>query len=190
MGESGRYYEDMDRTVAFQRGLTTWASWVDLNLDQAKTRVFFQSMSPTHYRYYSHTRDSTSPAASLSGRAYACSGTCPVVSFFFIRSVRSSPFISAILCCVCDCALYQLEGMAQPGVEELLRRDGTGDRAQLDRPGLGPGPGDPGRAAGHEEPRPSPRHHGAVGDAEGRAPVGIQRRLLAGAARQPRRRLR
>uniref|UniRef100_A0A804UK31 Trichome birefringence-like N-terminal domain-containing protein n=1 Tax=Zea mays TaxID=4577 RepID=A0A804UK31_MAIZE len=84
----------------------------------------------------------------------------------------------------------QLEGMAQPGVEELLRRDGTGDRAQLDRPGLGPGPGDPGRAAGHEEPRPSPRHHGAVGDAEGRAPVGIQRRLLAGAARQPRRRLR
>lgn len=49
MGESGRYYEDMDRTVAFQRGLTTWASWVDLNLDQAKTRVFFQSMSPTHY---------------------------------------------------------------------------------------------------------------------------------------------
>jgi hypothetical protein len=53
MGESGRYYEDMDRTVAFQRGLTTWANWVDLNLDQAKTRVFFQSMSPTHYRYYS-----------------------------------------------------------------------------------------------------------------------------------------
>jgi len=54
MGESGRYYEDMDRTVAFQRGLTTWANWVDLNLDQAKTRVFFQSMSPTHYSYYSH----------------------------------------------------------------------------------------------------------------------------------------
>jgi hypothetical protein len=26
MGESGRYYEDMDRTVAFQRGLTTWAN--------------------------------------------------------------------------------------------------------------------------------------------------------------------
>ncbi|PUZ41526.1 hypothetical protein GQ55_9G512600 [Panicum hallii var. hallii] len=49
MGESGRYYVDMDRTVAFQRGLTTWANWVDLNVDPAKTRVFFQSMSPTHY---------------------------------------------------------------------------------------------------------------------------------------------
>ncbi|KAG2552691.1 protein PMR5-like [Panicum virgatum] len=49
MGESGRLYEDMDRTVAFQRGLTTWANWVDLNVDPARTRVFFQSMSPTHY---------------------------------------------------------------------------------------------------------------------------------------------
>lgn len=52
MGEAGRYYEDMDRTVAFQRGLTTWANWVDLNVDPAKTRVFFQAMSPTHYRYH------------------------------------------------------------------------------------------------------------------------------------------
>ncbi|KAF7054267.1 hypothetical protein CFC21_061971 [Triticum aestivum] len=49
MGEGGRYSEDMDRMVAFQRGMTTWANWVDLNVDPAKTRVFFQSMSPTHY---------------------------------------------------------------------------------------------------------------------------------------------
>ena len=53
MGESGRLYEDMDRTVAFQRDLTTWANWVDLNVDPARTSVFFQSMSPTHYRYRS-----------------------------------------------------------------------------------------------------------------------------------------
>jgi hypothetical protein len=50
MGEGGQYTADMDRMVAFQRGMTTWASWVDLNVDPAKTRVFFQSMSPTHYR--------------------------------------------------------------------------------------------------------------------------------------------
>uniref|UniRef100_A0ACD5X0G8 Uncharacterized protein n=1 Tax=Avena sativa TaxID=4498 RepID=A0ACD5X0G8_AVESA len=49
IGEGGQYSEDMDRMVAFQRGMTTWASWVDLNVDPAKTRVFFQSMSPTHY---------------------------------------------------------------------------------------------------------------------------------------------
>jgi DNA mismatch repair ATPase MutL len=50
MGEGGQYTADMDRMVAFQRGMSTWASWVDLNVDPAKTRVFFQSMSPTHYR--------------------------------------------------------------------------------------------------------------------------------------------
>uniref|UniRef100_A0A0E0KCE1 Uncharacterized protein n=1 Tax=Oryza punctata TaxID=4537 RepID=A0A0E0KCE1_ORYPU len=49
MGADGRYYEDMDRMVAFQRGMATWANWVDANVDPAKTRVFFQSMSPTHY---------------------------------------------------------------------------------------------------------------------------------------------
>lgn len=49
MGEGGQYSDDMDRMMAFQRGMTTWASWVDLNVDPAKTRVFFQSMSPTHY---------------------------------------------------------------------------------------------------------------------------------------------
>ncbi|KAL5210849.1 hypothetical protein ABZP36_006472 [Zizania latifolia] len=49
VGLGGRYYEDMDRMVAFQRGMATWANWVDLNVDPAKTRVFFQSMSPTHY---------------------------------------------------------------------------------------------------------------------------------------------
>ena len=92
MGESGRYYEDMDRTVAFQRGLTTWANWVDLNLDQAKTRVFFQSMSPTHYRYYSHQGHEPSlsvhchASGVLSRRAYACTCTCRV---FFYHSVHS-----------------------------------------------------------------------------------------------------
>ncbi|KAG8063796.1 hypothetical protein GUJ93_ZPchr0003g18223 [Zizania palustris] len=50
MGADGRYYEDMDRMVAFQCGMATWANWVDLNVDPVKTRVFFQSMSPTHYR--------------------------------------------------------------------------------------------------------------------------------------------
>jgi hypothetical protein len=50
MGADGRYYEDMDRMVAFQRGMATWANWVDANVDPAKTRVFYQSMSPTHYR--------------------------------------------------------------------------------------------------------------------------------------------
>ncbi|OUZ99260.1 PMR5 N-terminal domain [Macleaya cordata] len=42
-------YKDMDRLVAFEKGLTTWSNWVDSNIDPAKTRVFFQGISPTHY---------------------------------------------------------------------------------------------------------------------------------------------
>lgn len=128
----------------------------------------------------------------------AASDPCPdahlhvqarVVFFSIHSSVRSFSFFLLGPFCDVRCT-NQLEGMAQPGIEELLRRDGTGDWAELDRsgPGLGPGAGDPVRAAGHEEPGPSPRHHGAVGDAQGRAPIGVQRRLLAGAACQPRRR--
>ncbi|KAG8053040.1 hypothetical protein GUJ93_ZPchr0001g30296 [Zizania palustris] len=43
--------KDMDRTQAFTKALSTsWARWVDANLVQTNTRVFFQSISPSHYR--------------------------------------------------------------------------------------------------------------------------------------------
>src|SRR6185436_6959088 len=42
-------YRDMDRLTAFSKGLSTWARWVDANVDASKTRVFFQGISPSHY---------------------------------------------------------------------------------------------------------------------------------------------
>lgn len=50
MEAGGKYYEDMDRLVALGTGLRTWVNWVDANVDRARTRVFFQGVSPTHYK--------------------------------------------------------------------------------------------------------------------------------------------
>ncbi|XP_024987485.1 protein trichome birefringence-like 38 [Cynara cardunculus var. scolymus] len=41
--------KDMDRLAAYYKGMTTWARWVELNVDPSKTKVFFQGISPTHY---------------------------------------------------------------------------------------------------------------------------------------------
>jgi hypothetical protein len=41
---------NMDRLDAFYKGLTTWANWVDANVDPTKTKLFFQGISPTHYQ--------------------------------------------------------------------------------------------------------------------------------------------
>ncbi|TQE03106.1 hypothetical protein C1H46_011277 [Malus baccata] len=45
----GQRSRDIDRMLAFQKALVTWAGWVDLNIDPAKSRVFFQGISPSHY---------------------------------------------------------------------------------------------------------------------------------------------
>ncbi|KAI3824484.1 hypothetical protein L1987_05944 [Smallanthus sonchifolius] len=41
--------KDMDRLEAYFKGMTTWARWVELNVNPSQTKVFFQGISPSHY---------------------------------------------------------------------------------------------------------------------------------------------
>jgi len=49
MEDGNRLYKDMNRLVAFYKGMTTWARWVNAYVDPSKTKVFFNGVSPTHY---------------------------------------------------------------------------------------------------------------------------------------------
>ncbi|KAG9146153.1 hypothetical protein Leryth_015941 [Lithospermum erythrorhizon] len=46
---SNELYKDMDRMVAFEKALNTWAAWIDNNIHPSTSIVFFQGISPTHY---------------------------------------------------------------------------------------------------------------------------------------------
>ncbi|KAI8525667.1 hypothetical protein RHMOL_Rhmol13G0247900 [Rhododendron molle] len=73
--------KDMDRLVAFYKGLTTWARWVDQNIDPAKTKVFFQGISPTHYQgkdWKSGAKNCMGEQLPLTGSTYPA-GTPPAV---------------------------------------------------------------------------------------------------------------
>ncbi|KAH9311791.1 hypothetical protein KI387_026826, partial [Taxus chinensis] len=48
MQEGNRFYKDMDRTVAYEKGMSTWANWIDSNIDTRRTTLFFRSYSPSH----------------------------------------------------------------------------------------------------------------------------------------------
>ncbi|GAB4827061.1 Protein trichome birefringence-like 38 [Ancistrocladus abbreviatus] len=71
MQEGSKLYKDMDRLTAFYKGLTTWATWVDQNVDPSKTKVFFQGISPSHYE----GKDWNAPSKSCIGEEEPLSGS-------------------------------------------------------------------------------------------------------------------
>ncbi|KAK2988768.1 hypothetical protein RJ640_025927, partial [Escallonia rubra] len=75
MDSGGTMYQDMDRLAAIERGLSTWARWVDSNIDPSRTRVFFQSISPTHYNPSGWSSGGVTTAKSCYGETVPMSGT-------------------------------------------------------------------------------------------------------------------
>ncbi|KAI3892861.1 hypothetical protein MKW92_027288 [Papaver armeniacum] len=47
--EGNMTYKDLDRVVAFEKGLTTWSKWVDQNINHQTTQVYYLGISPVHY---------------------------------------------------------------------------------------------------------------------------------------------
>lgn len=48
--QEGNYlHPQLDTLVAFEKGLRTWAKWVDHNINPTKTKVFFRGFSPMHF---------------------------------------------------------------------------------------------------------------------------------------------
>ncbi|KAF9604579.1 hypothetical protein IFM89_008023 [Coptis chinensis] len=48
--EGDQVHPYLDASTAFRRALTTWASWVDKHIPPGKTKVFFRSSAPSHFR--------------------------------------------------------------------------------------------------------------------------------------------
>ncbi|KAH7533231.1 hypothetical protein FEM48_Zijuj04G0108200 [Ziziphus jujuba var. spinosa] len=46
--EGNMTYDEMDRLVAYEKALNTWAKWVDTNVNPSISKVFFQGVSPDH----------------------------------------------------------------------------------------------------------------------------------------------
>uniref|UniRef100_A0ACD5ZZB8 Uncharacterized protein n=1 Tax=Avena sativa TaxID=4498 RepID=A0ACD5ZZB8_AVESA len=61
--EGDRRYRDMNRLAAFSKGLSTWARWVDANVDTSLTRVIYQGVSPSHYTSKEQESDGAAPAS-------------------------------------------------------------------------------------------------------------------------------
>ncbi|XP_039128581.1 protein trichome birefringence-like 6 [Dioscorea cayenensis subsp. rotundata] len=72
--EGDMVHPRLDASTAFRKAMMTWASWVDRHVNRAKTRVFFRSSSPSHFKggewnSGGHCQESTHPLNDTTNRA-------------------------------------------------------------------------------------------------------------------------
>ena len=48
--EGSHVYNELNVLEAFRKALTTWARWVDANVNPMKSLVFFRGYSASHFR--------------------------------------------------------------------------------------------------------------------------------------------
>ncbi|XP_072975136.1 protein trichome birefringence-like 6 [Typha angustifolia] len=71
--EGDQVHSHLDVSIAFQKALKTWASWVEQHVNPRRTQVFFRSSAPSHFsggewNSGGHCRESTQPLNDTSGR--------------------------------------------------------------------------------------------------------------------------
>jgi len=49
--EGSHVYDELNVLEAFRRAITTWSRWIDANINQSKSMVFFRGYSASHFRY-------------------------------------------------------------------------------------------------------------------------------------------
>ncbi|CAA0410697.1 unnamed protein product [Arabidopsis thaliana] len=83
------YYQDMDRFVAMEKALRTWAYWVETHVDRSRTQVLFLSISPTHDNPSDWAASSSSGSKNCYGETEPITGTAYPVSSYTdqLRSV-------------------------------------------------------------------------------------------------------
>ncbi|XP_074276076.1 protein trichome birefringence-like 39 isoform X2 [Silene latifolia] len=69
--DGNKLYKDMNRMIAYYKGLTTWARWINYNVNPAQTKVFFVGISPSHYV----GSDWNEPSSTCSSETEPFSGT-------------------------------------------------------------------------------------------------------------------